>query len=64
MQSIQAEEELVGSIRRFGSQGITYEVLGIEEHSNNGSVVKIHIFETGEETDYSLEDALNDPQES
>ena len=55
---------LVGSIRRFGLVGPSYEVLGPaslqEEH---GARMRIRLVESGEETDYSLAQLLADPEE-
>ncbi len=50
---------LVGTIRRFGTEGVLYEVLKeVDEKS-----VLIHVLDTAEETLYSKADAQNDPTE-
>lgn len=50
---------LVGSIRRFGKNGVLYEVL----HDADEKTVRIRVIETGEETSYPKSHALQDPME-
>ncbi len=50
---------LVGTIRRFGKNGVLYEVL---RQVDDTSVI-IHVLDTNEETLYPLADALQDPNE-
>lgn len=50
--------DVVGTFRTFGAQGPVYEVTG----KVNGSRVHVVVVETGEELDYSLEHALQDPE--
>jgi hypothetical protein len=50
---------LLGTIRRFGKNGVLYEVLRqVDENS-----VMIHVLDTNEEAIYPMADALNDPNE-
>lgn len=51
-------DDLLGSLRRFGAEGPVYQVTG------KASTEKVHILviETGEELDYSVEKALQDPE--
>jgi hypothetical protein len=50
---------LVGTIRRFGKNGVLYEVLRqVDENS-----VMIHVLDTNEEVIYPTADALKDPNE-
>jgi hypothetical protein len=50
---------LVGTIRRFGKNGVLYEVL---RQVDDASVL-IHVLDTDEETLYPIADALKDPNE-
>jgi len=50
---------LVGSIRRFGPAGVLYEVVA----DVDGTVARIRIIETGEETQYRIAEILRDPTE-
>lgn len=52
-----ANESLTGSFRRFGENGILYQVLD----ELDGESVKILVLETGEEVVYSKQAALADP---
>ena len=57
--TLQTPQELVGSVRRFGNNGVLYEVL----RQIDDSSVLIHVLETGEETTYPIAEALGDPNE-
>jgi hypothetical protein len=50
---------LVGTIRRFGKNGVLYEVL----RQVNDASVMIRVLDTDEETSYPVSDALKDPNE-
>ena len=50
---------LVGAIRRFGKNGVLYEVL---RQVDDASVI-IHVLDTDEETTYPAADVLQDPNE-
>ncbi|WP_425230908.1 DUF5397 family protein [Sphingomonas sp.] len=54
---------LVGSIRRFGLVGPSYEVLGPAAAGETGARMRIRLIESGEETDYALAQLLADPEE-
>ncbi len=59
MNHVVTSDRLVGSIRRFGSYGVLYEVLKeIDEKS-----ARIRVLETGEETAYPIKDIATDPVE-
>ena len=49
--------ELVGTFRTFGEYGPTYQVVG----TVNGEKVHVVVVQTGEEIDYPVEQALQDP---
>ena len=48
---------LVGHVRRFGPYGVLYEVVKILDDKR----ALIRVFDTGEETPYSLDKILADP---
>ena len=50
---------IIGSYKRFGDDGIVYEVLDFIDDKT----IKILVLDTGEETPYPLKDAENDPTE-
>ena len=50
---------LVGTIHRFGKNGVLYEVL---RQVNDASVI-IHVLDTNEETIYPAAEVLQDPNE-
>ena len=50
---------LIGTIRRFGPNGVLYEIIRPLDDSS----VMIRVLETGEETAYSMSDILRDPIE-
>ena len=52
-------QELIGTYRRFGHEGIVYQVL----EALDDETLKIRVLETEEETDYPIEDAVQDPTE-
>jgi hypothetical protein len=53
---------LVGSWRRFGEAGPSYEVIDIGGFTADGTdrAIRIRLAETGEEVDYTLNRAVND----
>lgn len=51
-------DDLVHTFRTFGEYGPLYEVVS----KVNESEVHIRVVESGEELDYSVEHALNDPE--
>lgn len=55
------KQEIIGSYRRFGRDGVVYQVISAADQ--NDTKIKIRVLETGEETLYSFEDAINDPIE-
>jgi hypothetical protein len=52
-----AQPSLVGRVRRFGPQGVLYEVLEILDDGR----ARIRVLDTGEETSYSLDKIIADP---
>ena len=52
-----AAAELVGTFRSFGEYGPTYQVVS----TVNGQKVHVVVVQTGEELDYPVEQALQDP---
>lgn len=55
-------DDIIGSFRTFGPVGPVYEVLRITEPSTGPDVlVHIRVVESGEELDYPIRDAINDP---
>lgn len=54
-----ASTSLVGTIRRFGKDGVLYEVLRQVDDKS----VMIRVLNTHEETQYPTVEALNDPDE-
>ena len=44
--------------QKFGESGPTYEVLSVDEKRG---VARVHVFDNGEEFDYRLDRALQDP---
>jgi Family of unknown function (DUF5397) len=56
--SAQLPQVNLGDIRRFGPDGVLYEVIG-EAKDNR---VRIRVLDTGEETFYPLAKALADPR--
>ncbi len=53
-----SEADLIGGFRTFGPFGPVYRI----DHSVGTSHVHIVVLESGEELDYPLEHALNDPE--
>ncbi len=52
--------ELVGTFRRIGNAGPVYEILG--QHTQNGeALARILVIKSGEETDYPIDELLEDP---
>lgn len=55
---------LVGSWRRFGTEGPVYQIVSIGTASvDDRPTLRIHVLESGEELDYPLAKALDDPHE-
>lgn len=55
-------DQILGSFRTFGRLGPVYEVLRVREPSTGPSVMlHIRVIESGEELDYPLAAALDDP---
>lgn len=55
-------DSLVGTFRTFGRAGPVYEILQVNEPATGPHVaVKIRVVESGEQLDYPLSDALDDP---
>jgi hypothetical protein len=52
-------EAHVGVIRRFGTDGVLYEVLRVMD----AQTVMIRVLTTGEETTYPIAHVLTDPQQ-
>jgi hypothetical protein len=50
-----------GVFKTFGEYGPMYEVLGPAPHGQKGEMIAIRVFHSGEELDYPLADALEDP---
>ncbi|MEI9965698.1 MAG: hypothetical protein WDM92_14495 [Caulobacteraceae bacterium] len=48
--------EGLARFRTFGPDGPLYEVLGVGPNT-----VRVHVFDNGEEFDYRLDRAINDP---
>ncbi len=55
-------DDVVGSFRAFGRLGPIYEVLAVCEPAEGASVMlRVRVLESGEELDYPLANALDDP---
>jgi hypothetical protein len=55
-------DAVVGSFRTFGRLGPVYEVLrAIEPATGSNVLLRVRVVESGEELDYPLGDALDDP---
>jgi hypothetical protein len=54
-----SSQSLVGAVRRFGENGVLYEVVRPIDDSS----VVIRVLETGEETAYSVAEMRGDPSE-
>jgi Family of unknown function (DUF5397) len=55
-------DTLIGTFRTFGRVGPVYEILKVNEPSTGPQVtLKIRVIESGEQLDYPLSDALDDP---
>ena len=55
-------QALIGSFRRFGEAGPVYEVTGIGSVTERGDqMMRIHVFDSGEDAEYKLSDLLDDP---
>lgn len=65
MNHIASDTRIVGQFRRFGQFGPVYEVVGMGVIDPLGEQwVKLRLVENGEEVDYKLDDALQDPFEA
>jgi len=57
-------QALLGTWRRFGPIGPTYEIVGFAHPDDNGNArMRIRVVESGEEVDYRLTEILDDPKE-
>lgn len=55
-------DAVIGSFRTFGGLGPIYEVLrAVEPATGDNVMLHIRVVESGEELDYPLSDAVNDP---
>lgn len=54
----QMVDDLIGTFRSFGDEGPVYKVVG----KMNGERVCVVVVQTGEELDYLVERAMNDPE--
>lgn len=55
-------DSIIGSFRTFGRNGPVYEVLrAIEPAAGDHVMLRVCVIESGEELDYPLSDALDDP---
>jgi Family of unknown function (DUF5397) len=55
-------DSLAGTFRTFGRVGPVYEILQVNEPATGPQVtLKIRVIESGEQLDYPLSDALDDP---
>lgn len=56
---------IIGTWRRFGAVGPVYQVIAEGETLPNGDrLMRIRVAESGEEANYSLTKALDDPREA
>lgn len=56
---------LVGTFRRFGPLGPTYEITAAGKELPDGDVtMRIRVVESGEELDYPFSSIIQDPKES
>ena len=56
--------KLPGKYRRFGPRGPVYEILGVAgERSDGDTVLRVRVLKTGEEAEYRLSQAIEDPEE-
>ena len=60
--TIVAPTELIGHFKTFGYLGPAYEVLGLLDNKTTEPMLHIKIVETGEETDYPVRQAIEDPE--
>jgi hypothetical protein len=56
--NIRDVQNLIGSYRRFGKDGVAYEVVDLIGQKE----VVIRVVETGESLEYPISQLLNDPQ--
>ena len=60
--TIIAPTELIGHFKTFGYFGPVYEVLSLLDSYAIEPMLHIRIIETGEETDYPVRQAIEDPE--
>jgi Family of unknown function (DUF5397) len=53
----QADQDLVGSFKRFGPHGIAYEIIKIDDDG----LATIRVIESGETLEYRIRKILSDP---
>lgn len=57
------DPSVIGQFKRFGPFGPAYKILAPVKHLNDGDwLIRIHVLETGEETDYRYSHLKNDPE--
>ena len=54
---------LIGTFRRFGPVGETYEIIGVEQDRDGEPWMQIRLPKTGEIASYALNHILDDPKE-
>jgi hypothetical protein len=61
MQNIEPRS-LIGTWRRFGAIGPAYQIISVGDPTPDGTdqIIKIHVAETGEEVDYTLNRVVDD----
>ena len=53
---------LIGTFRTFGKSGPLYEVTGLAPPNRHGEpMLRIHVFDSGEDASYKLADVVEDP---
>jgi len=58
-------QHMVGTYRRFGEFGPVYKVLGVDrEFADGDAMLRVLVVESGEEAEYRLSHALEDPVEA
>ena len=65
MNHVTAQTQILGQFRRFGPAGPVYEVVSLGRIDESGERwLKVRLVENGEDADYKLDDALQDPFEA
>ncbi|NOT39401.1 MAG: DUF5397 family protein [Alphaproteobacteria bacterium] len=54
---------LIGTFRRFGTEGPVYEVIDVGSSPSDETKMRVRVVESGEELDYRLSDIIADPKE-